>query len=411
MKLFIGLIILFFGIIHGVCATQLHVDGKQYSAIRQAIDASSNGDTIIVAEGVYKEGTIKVNKAVYLKGENWPVIDGQGKFETITVQASGVIIEGFVVQNVGFSYTDDWAGIRIEEMDSCVIRNNRLLNSFFGIYLQNADDIIVEGNEIAGEAKDEVNSGNGIHLWDCNRILIKNNSVLNHRDGIYLEFVEESKVVQNLSKGNLRYGLHFMFSNHDEYLENTFENNGTGVAVMFSEFIKMKNNTFIDNWGTASYGLLLKEIKTGELVGNTFRNNTIGIYSDGSLRLNISSNDFIGNGWAINMLSSSADNTIEMNNFISNTFDLSTNTGTHNNVYAKNYWDEYSGYDLDRDGYGDVPYRPVKLFNYVTGRVRESIILLHSFFVDVLNFAEKVTPIFTPVDLMDQSPSMKKYQR
>ena len=395
----------------GSLADTLYVDGRQFKGIQEAIDHSHNGDIIRVANGIYREGNIKITKSIYLTGDGWPVIDGGLKHEAITVQASGVTIEGFIIQNVGKSYTDDWAAIRIEEKDHCIIRNNKIVNSFFGIYLQNADDILVENNEITGEAKNEVNSGNGIHLWDCNRIKIKNNIVINHRDGIYLEFVEHSQVIGNVSRGNIRYGLHFMFSNNDDYLENTFDNNGTGVAVMFSEYIKMNDNLFINNWGSASYGLLLKEIKTSELKKNTFKNNTIGIYSDGTLRANIESNDFIGNGWAMNILGSSSDNIIQKNNFISNTFDLATNKGTHNNTYSKNYWDEYTGYDLDRDGYGDVPYRPVKLFNYITGRVGESMILLRSFFVEVLNYAEKVTPIFTPVDLMDESPRMKKYVR
>ena len=85
-----------------------------------------------------------------------------------------------------------------------------------------------------------------------------NNSIQKMRDGIYFEFVKHSSVINNKSKLNLRYGLHFMFSNDDKYEDNLFENNGAGVAVMFSKYISMRKNIFRLNWGTASYGSAIK---------------------------------------------------------------------------------------------------------------------------------------------------------
>ncbi|MCK5278011.1 MAG: right-handed parallel beta-helix repeat-containing protein, partial [Cyclobacteriaceae bacterium] len=238
-------------------------------------------------------------------------------------------------------------------------------------------------------------------------ILIEKNQISGHRDGIYFEFVENSKIIENISENNIRYGLHFMFSNYDDYIGNTFKNNGTGVAVMFSDHIIMKNNHFVDNWGTSNYGLLFKEIYDGELSGNIFRNNTIAIFADGSNRIKIINNEFRSNGWAMNIFSSCMDNEIAYNNFISNTFDLTTNGGKNYNDYHDNYWDQYAGYDLDKDGVGDVPYRPVRLFSYLIGKVPESIILLRSFFIDMINIAEKVAPVLTPQSLMDERPKMK----
>ena len=58
----------------------------------------------------------------------------------------------------------------------------------------------------------------------------------------------------------------------------------------------------------------------------------------------------------------------------------------NDNKFDGNYWSSYSGYDLDKDQIGDVPYRPVKLFSYVVNRTPETIILLRSLFVDLINF-------------------------
>ncbi len=91
-----------------------------------------------------------------------------------------------------------------------------------------------------------------------------------------------------------------------------------------------------------------------------------------------------------------------------NSFDISYNSKINDNVFAQNYWSNYSGYDLDKDGIGDVPYRPVKLFSYIVNRTPETIVLLRSLFMDIIDFSEKVSPVFTPDNLLDPEPRMKK---
>ena len=228
------------------------------------------------------------------------------------------------------------------------------------------------------------------------------------RDGIYFEFVSKSNIHANFSEKNFRYGLHFMFSNEDRYANNVFQNNGAGVAVMFSKFIEMEDNEFLDNWGSASYGLLLKEIYDGTIRGNYFHENTIGVNVEGSTRIEYSHNTFHGNGWAIKIAGACYENHFAENNFVSNAFDVSYSGKLNDNTFHGNYWDSYSGYDLDKNGVGDVPHRPVKLFSYVVNRTPESIVLLRSLFVDLVNYSEKVSPVFTPDELIDNTPLMKK---
>ncbi|WP_020532857.1 nitrous oxide reductase family maturation protein NosD [Flexithrix dorotheae] len=383
------------------------------SSIKQAIEKAKSGDEIVVKNGVYKETGIRIEKKLSIYGENFPEIDGQNlNQEIISVAHDSVTISGFVVKNVGVSYIDDLAAIKVYEHKGCVIENNKIQNAFFGIYLNHSNNCVIRNNEVIGEAVAEMSSGNAIHLWYARDILIEGNLAKNHRDGIYLEFVENSKVSDNVSEGNLRYGLHFMFSNHNTYSGNTFQNNGAGVAVMFSRFITMTKNKFYKNWGTSSYGLLLKEIFDGEITNNYFEENTVGIYAEGSNRMKIENNDFKSNGWAMKILGSCMDNTFTGNNFFFNTFDITTNARTfESNKISRNYWSEYTGYDLDKDGIGDQPYRPVKVFSFVITRVPASIILLRSLFIDMLNFAEKVMPVMTPSTLMDEQPLMKPADR
>jgi nitrous oxidase accessory protein len=374
------------------------------SSVGSAVAGAAEGDTVLLQEGVYNEAGITIDKRLTLRGAGFPVIDGQERGDIIIVRADGARVEGLEIRNVGLSYIDDRAAIRLVEVSDCALHNNRLTNAFFGIYVDNSRNCRISGNRIAGIRSRETTSGNGIHLWYCRDMVIEGNEITGHRDGIYLEFVENSVISDNVSENNLRYGLHFMFSHRDRYEGNVFRLNGAGVAVMYSDYVTMTHNTFEHNWGPSSYGLLLKDIRDSEITANRFHRNTIGLYSEGSMRMNVSGNVFESNGYAMKMLASSSENRVTSNNFISNTFDVSTNSRQNFNEFNGNYWSRYQGYDLDRDGIGDVPYRPVHLFSLLVERQPAGLILLRSFFIDLIDAAEQIMPVYTPATLLDQRP-------
>lgn len=376
-------------------------------SIKEALAVSSPGDRIVVMGGIYNESGIAITKQVELIGDGYPELDGMNREEIITIKADGVIVKGFVVKNSGISSMKDYAAIRIENAKNCRVELNKFYNNYFSVYLANSTFCTVTDNIIISNAVNENSSGNGIHLWKCGNILIGNNYVSGHRDGIYFEFVTNSRVLNNTSEKNLRYGLHFMFSNDDDYENNTFHLNGAGVAVMYTKGVKMINNRFEDNWGANAYGLLLKDITDSYIYRNTFHKNTVGIYSEGGIRINIFNNTFTENGWAAKILGNCTDDTVKYNNFIANTFDVSTNSSKNMNLFAENYWDKYNGYDLDKDKTGDVPYRPVSMFSMVIENTPESIFLLRSFVVSILDVAEKVAPVFIPETLIDEKPRME----
>ena len=377
-------------------------------SIKEGLNRAGKGDTLLIRKGTYREFNLLVDKPLTLLGEPGAVIDGEDRGEILRIVSDSVTIDGLLIRNVGTSYTTDWAAIRVVKSRNYLIRNVVLENMFFGIYLERSDHGKVLNNKIIGDATDEYNSGNGIQLWYSKHVEVEGNFVQGVRDGIYLEFADHVRIANNISTRNLRYGLHFMFSNDDIYSGNTFENNGAGVAVMFSRNIKMERNTFRKNWGSAAFGLLLKEINDAEIRGNTFEENTVGINIDGSNRVVYSDNDFVNNGWAVKVLGACYTNTFRQNNFLYNSFDISYNSKMNDNIFDGNYWSEYTGYDLDKDGVGDVPYRPVKLFSYIVNRTPETIILLRSLFMGIIDFSEKVSPIFTPDNLVDANPMMKR---
>ncbi len=375
--------------------------------IKEAIKLASDNDTIIVDGGLYQEGNIIIDKSVILLGKNNPIIDGQKKKEVVSIKANYVVIDGFTVKNSGYGTLDDPCGIKVYDAWYVTISNNILDDNFFSIYIQWGRHCTIKNNIITAYGVEEQQIGNGIHCWKSDSLIISGNKINGHRDGIYLEFVTGSVIWRNISCNNIRYGLHFMFSHNDAYIGNVFKHNGAGVAVMFTKGVKMFNNWFEDNWGDASYGLLLKEISDSYIFNNRFLRNTMGIFMEGTSRIEIQNNSFKDNGWGMKIQASCMDNKIINNNFLGNTFDVSTNGSVVLNEFIQNYWDKYEGYDLNKDNIGDVPYHPLSLFSVIVEINPPVMLLFRSFFITMLEKSEKILPSLTPENFIDNQPLMR----
>ncbi len=379
-----------------------------FKTITKALQEVQDGDTILLKPGLYREGSLKINKKISLIGESFPVIDGENKYENLLVESDDVLIEGILFKNSGSSSYMDIAALKIQNSKNVVVRNNRFQDNFFGIHCMNSSFCTFENNQLqSGNIKGKP-AANGIHCWKSNHLKIANNRVSGHRDGIYFEFVTKSTIENNQSIGNKRYGLHFMFSHDDTYKHNTIKKNGAGVAVMYSKRVKMYQNVFAENWGNAAYGLLLKEIMDSHIENNVFENNTIAVFAEGANRITMINNRFEKNGWALQIQASCSDAYISLNNFIGNTFDVATNGSLVMKYFDENYWDKYEGYDLDRDGYGDIPHRPATFYSIIIQRNSGALMLFRSFFVKLMDKAETLFPNLTPENLKDNKPRMGK---
>jgi len=377
------------------------------ATIAEALRLAPPGSRIVVPAGMYHESGLRVDRTVELVGTGSPVVDGGGRAGIFLVSAPGVTIRGFVIRNTGRSATDDRAGIRVEGADQCLLADNELHDTFFGIVLARSQGCVVRGNRIAGTATSEALSGNAIHLWNSREVQITGNQVSGHRDGIYLEFARQARIAGNTSTGNLRYGLHYMFSDSSEYRENTFRRNGAGVAVMYSRQVAMVGNRFLDHRGQAAFGLLAKDIRDSRLADNLIEGNTVGLNLEGVDRLEVTGNRLTGNGWAVRLMANSTDNRFTGNHFEGNSFDVATNGRQHSSRFEGNTWDQYQGYDLDGDGVGDVAFHPVRLFAYLVARQDAALVLQRSLFVDLLDAAERVLPVLAPAMLADLRPRMR----
>lgn len=381
--------------------------GTDVPTLTAAVALATAGSTIRVSAGTYAEPTIVLAVArVTIQGEPGAVFDGQGKQEILVVRADSVTVRGLTFRNTGISQMQDRAALRVAEAIDCLIESNVFRDALFAIYLQRTSGCEVRGNDIQASGAEETRNGNGVHLWHSPGTRVIGNTIRGQRDGIYFEFSTGSVAEGNMSEDNRRYGLHFMFSDSCRYERNTFRGNGAGVAVMYSKHVVMDGNGFLDATGSGAYGLLLKEITDGALLRNRFEGNSVGLFLEGASRLEIRDNDFRRNGWAVRLMADTEDTRFRGNIFTGNAFDVATNSRTLRSDFIGNWWDAYRGYDLDRDGSGDVPFRPVRLFALIVAKHPEALLMLRSPITSVLDVAERVFPVLTP-SLADPRPLMR----
>ncbi|HMB40685.1 MAG TPA: nitrous oxide reductase family maturation protein NosD [Balneolaceae bacterium] len=402
--------LLLFPVVTAAQNSSSEAKNQELSDLALAIVQADSGATILLEPKTYSVNDLIIEKSVTIDGQNRAVLDIGSEGYGLILMGENITLRNFEIKDSGFGFMDDYAAILVEKSKNILIENLVLTNNFFGIFVAKSEKVEVSNNKIISNAERQTTSGNGIHMWYSKDVEVHQNEITGHRDGIYLEFVEGSMITGNNVYSNIRYGLHFMYSDDCSYIGNEFRDNISGVAVMYTKNVIMRHNRFVQNWGANRYGLLLKEINDSVVQFNRFDTNSVGIYSEASNRIQIDKNEFHNNGTAIRMMANGLDNRIEKNNFIGNVFEVSTNSRSNPNHYEGNYWSQYEGYDLDRDGIGDVEHRPVRLFSLFAERHPMSLIMLRSIMAGLLDTAERVFPVLTPKNLVDPKPAMEPIQ-
>lgn len=385
----------------------IEVQPGRGTPIADALTHVKRGGVVLLHAGVYREPMLVVVQPLTVQGDPGAVLDGEGAHEILRIGADSVTIRGLTFRNTGTSQATDRAALRVMEAADCRIEGNRFENTLFGVYLQRARGCLVRRNVLIGMEGSQTVTGNGLHSWSSRDLVLEDNEIIGHRDGIYFEFTVNSIARRNVSRQSRRYGLHFMFSDSCRYESNTFRDNESGVAVMYAKRVTMRDNRFERNRGSAAYGLLLKEITDSELRGNRFIENSVGLHLEGASRNDIVDNDFARNGWAVRVLADAQDNVLRGNQFTGNVFDVGTNSRFNYSRFDGNWWDRYRGYDLDHDGRGDVAHPPVRLFALLVEQAPPALVLVRGLLVDLLDVAERIVPALTPATLRDASPLMR----
>lgn len=391
-------------------AEQIDVGSNcRYKSLEEALQKSVDGDTLVVNAGIYP-GNYIIDKSIVLIGKNNPVIDGQNRGTVLTIESPNVVIKGFTIQNTGILLDREDSGILVTA-DNVSIEQNQLKEVLFGIYFRKADGGILKNNLIEGKKELDIpRRGDLFRGWYCKNLLIEGNTFKYGRD-VILWFSHQSEITGNNISG-ARYGLHFMYNSDCRISGNIMTYNSVGIYMMYSKNLVMENNLMAYNRGPSGFGIGFKDLDNVDLNKNVIADNRVGIFVDNTPRavdsyVKYSGNVIAFNETGIEEMSLLINSYFSGNSFIDNynQAQLSNTQQPDNDFWKGNYWSDYSGYDKDRDGAGDIPYKSEEFVENLIGDKPELKLFLYSPAISALNYASKAFPILQPSPrLIDKSP-------
>ena len=380
------------------------VVGGAHPTIMHALAAAHDGDTVIVPSGVHREHIV-INTRVRLVGRPDAVIDGENDGTVLRITAPGVEVRGLTVRNSGSTYTTEDAGIRIDHAPDVRIVDTRIDDTLFGIFVVNGDHCDIEGSTVIGKDLPEVRRGDSIRLWYSSGCRLIGNHIERSRD-LVIWYSANTAVEDNVVRTS-RYGLHYMYSDHNVFRRNRFEDNQVGAAIMYSRGIELTENAFSFSNGPSAYGLLLKDADDVFIIENRFIGNATGLFFDGAPQARDGRVDVRGNiiargdvGVAMQPLSKRI--RFWDNAFLGNRTQVQVlGTGSaEDNVWAVdgrgNYWSDAFVYDANGDGISEIPYRVESTYEVLADRYPTLAFFDATPAAEAIDLAARLFPIFAP---------------
>lgn len=376
---------------------------QEESPLQRLVDAAPAGATVEVPSGAY-EGDLYLDHSVRLVGRGWPVLRGSRSGSVVRVRAPNVTVEGFVIDGrEGGDLGKDSAGVHTSAPGT-VVRSCRIRQALFGVYVREANGVLVEDCEIRGiPGKSPGEKGSGIHVWNTVGFTLRGNVIRDVRDGLYIQSSSGGLVERNRAS-DLRYGIHYMFSDDNVFTDNVFENGAAGAALMYSKRITFRRNQFLRNRGFASVGLLFKTCDDVVAEGNLLADNARGLFFEDSYRNVFRGNVVASSDTAIVLYAGSGGNRITGNSFVGNLTPLTLVGRKTDTVFDGNYWSENREPDLDGDGRTDRPYRLGNVFDHFRGNLLAADLFAQSFAAGAIGVAEETFPVLRQQMAMDDSP-------
>ena len=383
--------------------------------LQKVIDNAKPDSKIELPKGVFK-GNIVINKPLILVGKGkYSVIRGDGNGSVIKIRSSNVAVKNLIIENSGIEHERIDAGISIKNSSFCEISNCIIRDCLFGIDLENVHNSKIVNNYIVSKNFSLGIRGDGVRLWYSNDNILRKNHLYKSRD--FVVWYSHG----NLIEGNIgeygRYSLHFMYAGKNIVRKNLYKHNSVGIFFMYSKDTIATENVIMSSLGTTGIGIGLKDASNFTIKNNTVLYCAKGFYIDRSpfepdMKNYIVNNKILYNSIGMHFHSLSVNNEIKHNVFkgnIENVYDDSGQGRIHSvmNLWEMNYWDDYEGFDKNKDNIGDVSY----VMYYYADKLWILNPNVRFFFaspvISILNFLYRLAPISTPIKLVeDKKPLM-----
>jgi nitrous oxidase accessory protein len=375
-------------------------------SIGAAVRAARPGDTVQVAPGIYNEHLL-IDKPLTLLGLKRPTISGQGSGDVIRVRASDVRIEGFIVRDSGSDLTAQNAGIYFEPgSDRPTVSHCTLAYNLFGVWLEKANDARVTGNVITGK-RDLLSAarGNGIQLYNTSGAQILDNNISFTRDGIYVD-ISTKAVFRGNKIHHLRYGTHYMNTNHSIWENNESYLNRGGLALMEVRDLIVRNNIA---WGNSDHGIMLRTIQDSVIENNVVAGNGRGFFIYDAEYNVVRRNLVSGNRVGVHLTAGSGNNKVDGNDFIGNEEQIKY-VAARDVEWGRlegNYWSNYSGWDQNGDGVGDIAYEANDVVDRLNWQYPLLKLLMSSPSIQTLRFVARQFPLLRTPSIVDKHARMQ----
>ena len=380
-------------------------------ALQRVLDSAPEGSALCLSAGSYA-GPIVVRRPLVLWGQRAAVVRSNGQGSTVEVLADHVRLLGFTVHGSGDRFDQNDSAIRIHGTH-VLVEGVRVEDALFGLNAEQSSEVTFRGNEVTGDpAKPAGLRGDSIRLWETSHTVLENNFVSYGRD-ILIWYSPHVRMARNVVADS-RYGTHFMFSLDARLEGNRYLRNTVAVFAMYSHQLTLRDNLAMDSSGPNGFGFGVKDSDGLLYSGNIILRNTIGVYLDGSPSRAEDSNRFERNLFGLNgeaiVFHGSENNTELADNIFRYNQALVSVEGNGDALgvlWRGNYFDRYQGYDLNRDGRGDVPYEFRSLSNDLVTSYPQIAFLRGSPALSLVDFLGHVFPLFSPrLILTDRSPRM-----
>ncbi|WP_186420265.1 nitrous oxide reductase family maturation protein NosD [Bosea sp. CS1GBMeth4] len=414
--------------------------------LQAILDRAAEGDVVVLRAGEHR-APVRLDRRLVLEGEPGAVLAGAGHGSVVTVSAPGAVVRGLTIRGSGTDAEKLDSGVFLAKSASrAIVEANRIEGNLYGIYLHGAEQAIARGNTIIGIRQGRVNeAGNGISVWNAAGAKVLDNDVSFGRDGIF-SITSRNNVFKGNRFRDLRFAVHYMYTNDSEIADNVSTGNTVGFAIMYSHRLKVSGNL---SDGDRDHGFLFNYANGSQISGNTvlgrlqpaerwmtsgMRTNEarehglpvageaeplvaagarsgpgkcVFIYNANRNRFR--DNWFEGCEIGIHFTAGSEGNEIAGNAFVRNQNQVKY-VGTRYLDWSKggrgNFWSDNPAFDLNGDGLGDSAYRPNDLMDKVLWTAPQAKLLANSPAVQVIRWAQAQFPALLPGGVVDSHPLM-----